>query len=40
MSTPHNEAKIGDIAKTVIMPGDPGIWQLIKYKIDISIDSA
>lgn len=21
--TPHNEAKIGDIAKTVIMPGDP-----------------
>lgn len=23
MSTPHNEAKIGDIAKTVIMPGDP-----------------
>lgn len=23
MSTPHNEAEIGDIAKTVIMPGDP-----------------
>ena len=23
MSTPHNEAQIGDIAKTVIMPGDP-----------------
>lgn len=23
MSTPHNEAKIGEIAKTVIMPGDP-----------------
>ena len=23
MPTPHNEAKIGDIAKTVIMPGDP-----------------
>ena len=23
MSTPHNEAKIGQIAKTVIMPGDP-----------------
>lgn len=23
MSTPHNEAKIGDIAKTVLMPGDP-----------------
>ena len=23
MVTPHNEAKLGDIAKTVIMPGDP-----------------
>lgn len=23
MSTPHNEAQLGDIAKTVIMPGDP-----------------
>jgi len=23
MSTPHNEAKIGEIAKTVVMPGDP-----------------
>lgn len=23
MSTPHNEAKLGDIAKTVLMPGDP-----------------
>lgn len=23
MSTPHNDAKIGDIAKTVLMPGDP-----------------
>ena len=22
--TPHNEAKLGDFAKTVIMPGDPG----------------
>ena len=21
--TPHNEAKAGDIAKTVLMPGDP-----------------
>ena len=21
--TPHNEAKLGEIAKTVIMPGDP-----------------
>ena len=23
MSTPHNEANIGDISKTVVMPGDP-----------------
>ena len=23
MPTPHNESKLGDIAKTVIMPGDP-----------------
>ena len=23
MSTPHNSAKIGDFAKTVLMPGDP-----------------
>lgn len=23
MSTPHNEANLGDIARTVIMPGDP-----------------
>ena len=23
MPTPHTEAKLGDIAKTVIMPGDP-----------------
>lgn len=23
MSTPHNNAQVGDIAKTVIMPGDP-----------------
>jgi len=23
MATPHNEAQIGDIAKTVLMPGDP-----------------
>ena len=21
--TPHNEAKVGDIAKVVLMPGDP-----------------
>ena len=23
MSTPHNEATVGQIAKTVLMPGDP-----------------
>ena len=23
MSTPHNEANLGNIAKTVVMPGDP-----------------
>ena len=23
MSTPHNKANVGDIAKTVLMPGDP-----------------
>ena len=23
MPTPHNSAKLGEIAKTVIMPGDP-----------------
>ena len=23
MSTPHNQAKKGDFAKTVLMPGDP-----------------
>lgn len=23
MSTPHNEASVGEIAKTVLMPGDP-----------------
>lgn len=23
MSTPHNQAKNGDFAKTVLMPGDP-----------------
>ena len=25
MGTPHNEAQEGDIAKTVLMPGDPTI---------------
>ena len=23
MSTPHNQAKLGDFAETVLMPGDP-----------------
>ena len=23
MATPHNNARMGDIAKTVLMPGDP-----------------
>ena len=23
MSTPHNSAKLGDFAETVLMPGDP-----------------
>ena len=23
MSTPHNQAQLGEIAKTVLMPGDP-----------------
>ena len=30
--TPHNEAKIGDIAKNVIMPGDPKRAKLIAEK--------
>ena len=29
MSTPHNEANLGDFAKTVIMPGDPKRAELI-----------
>ena len=29
MSTPHNNASFGDIAKTVIMPGDPNRCKLI-----------
>ena len=32
MSTPHNEANIGDIAKTVVMPGDPLRAQYIAEK--------
>ena len=23
MSTPHNNAQVGEIAKTILMPGDP-----------------
>ena len=30
--TPHNEAKLGDFAKTVIMPGDPKRAELIAEK--------
>ena len=30
--TPHNEAKLGEIAKTVIMPGDPLRAQYIAEK--------
>lgn len=29
MGTPHNDAKLGEIAKTVIMPGDPKRAELI-----------
>lgn len=34
--TPHNNANIGDFAKTVIMPGDPKRAELIatKYMTD------
>ena len=32
MGTPHNNAKINDIAKTVIMPGDPKRAELIAEK--------
>lgn len=35
MSTSHNEAKIGDIAKTVLMPGDP---LRAKYFADMYLD--
>ena len=37
MSTPHNEANLGDIAKTVIMPGDP--WRA-KYIADNFLENA
>lgn len=32
MGTPHNNANPGDIAKTVIMPGDPNRAKLIAEK--------
>ena len=32
MGTPHNEANVGDIAKTVIMPGDPLRAKMIAEK--------
>ena len=32
MGTPHNNAKIGEIAKNVIMPGDPNRAKLIAEK--------
>lgn len=32
MGTPHNNANVGDIAKTVIMPGDPNRAKLIAEK--------
>lgn len=37
MATPHNTAKAGDIAKTVIMPGDP---LRAKYIADNYLDNA
>ena len=37
MPTPHNEAKIGEIAKTVIMPGDP---LRAKYIADYFLEDA
>ena len=32
MSTPHNKATLGEIAKNVIMPGDPKRAKLIAEK--------
>ena len=32
MGTPHNNAEIGQIAKNVIMPGDPNRAKLIAEK--------
>ncbi len=34
--TPHNEAKLGEIAKTVIMPGDPN---RVKFIVDNFLDN-
>ena len=36
MSTPHNKANVGDIAKTVLMPGDP---LRAKYIAEESLDN-
>ena len=33
MGTPHNEAQTGDIAKTVLMPGDPDILRTVLKQI-------
>ena len=39
MGTPHNEAQTGDIAKTVLMPGDPLRAKYIadNYLTDVSL---
>jgi purine-nucleoside phosphorylase len=39
VSTPHNEAKVGDVAETVIMPGDPFRAKFIskKYLTNVSM---
>ena len=37
MATPHNSAKEGDIAKTVLMPGDP---LRAKYIADTYLEDA
>ena len=41
MSTPHNRAEKGDIAKTVLMPGDPlrAKWIAETYLEDVRLVS-
>ena len=39
MGTPHNEAQTGDIAKTVLMPGDPLRAKYIAIRSAICQDS-